>query len=608
MNQPHSGNNAGWMQKIIPYFLIVVTVGSLTGHPVSAATPITLTNPKVTSRENVATDTLDAIVTHVIKPYMVDVSSMDSIISTITRAGMSARDKAVAVHSFIWYFGYYSVFPHECISSNNWCECYSDVIKTMNMYPWGECGYYQALMAQLFLAAGIPVRTTVINNNSHWVVEANFDGGWHFFDSGWGKYYCNPDGTIASLDQIMAAPNHSLPACPGPGSFGGTGPYSITEWHILSSSPSRYSNPHSMQMDLKRGDEYILSNEADGIWFTPPNLASSAISMTQTRMRGSGAGSSWTISNGPTVLSGGPSTDWNFPAYTNSKFNYTPNFRSGTYVDRATAEQNTKSFAADGVEPNLHAATAGQPSSVTFSVTSPLVIIKATLDGTFIRTNSADSNKVSVSANNGSSWTTVWTMGTTGSTTVSNVDFSSAVYGKYSYLIRFEYTAASRNTDAGINTATIRNVFQSSALVVPRLVKGQNIVTATVANPTVLSQGNFSVEYRWKENGVEKTDTFGVTGSPTNRTITCAAEPVMRYVRLFVGDSGSSPTPNQPTATPTGGKTGDSNGDGKVDGLDYVTWLSHFGQAVRGPANGDYNNNGVVDGADYVVWLNNYGK
>jgi len=69
----------------------------------------------------------------------------------------------------------------------------------------------------------------------------------------------------------------------------------------------------------------------------------------------------------------------------------------------------------------------------------------------------------------------------------------------------------------------------------------------------------------------------------------------------------SSPSPT-PTPTPSlpAGKAGDANGDNKVDGVDYVVWLSHYNKSDTGAANGDFNNSGKVDGVDYVVWVNNY--
>jgi len=54
-------------------------------------------------------------------------------------------------------------------------------------------------------------------------------------------------------------------------------------------------------------------------------------------------------------------------------------------------------------------------------------------------------------------------------------------------------------------------------------------------------------------------------------------------------------------------KFGDANSDGKVDGIDYVIWLNHYGQNVSSSAVGDFNSDNRVDGIDYVVWLNNYG-
>ncbi len=68
---------------------------------------------------------------------------------------------------------------------------------------------------------------------------------------------------------------------------------------------------------------------------------------------------------------------------------------------------------------------------------------------------------------------------------------------------------------------------------------------------------------------------------------------------------------NQPAPTPSSSPTpppvpGDANNDGKVDGLDYVVWLTHYNTNASGAQNGDFNNNGRVDGLDYVIWLNNY--
>jgi len=54
---------------------------------------------------------------------------------------------------------------------------------------------------------------------------------------------------------------------------------------------------------------------------------------------------------------------------------------------------------------------------------------------------------------------------------------------------------------------------------------------------------------------------------------------------------------------------GDGNGDGKVDGIDFILWLSHYNQSTgNGPRDGDFNSNGYVDGVDFTLWFANYGR
>lgn len=69
------------------------------------------------------------------------------------------------------------------------------------------------------------------------------------------------------------------------------------------------------------------------------------------------------------------------------------------------------------------------------------------------------------------------------------------------------------------------------------------------------------------------------------------------------GNTGPNPTP---TPVSSQQSVGDANADHKVNGLDYVIWLTNYGQSATGPNHGDFNNNGKVDGVDYVLWLNNY--
>ncbi len=51
---------------------------------------------------------------------------------------------------------------------------------------------------------------------------------------------------------------------------------------------------------------------------------------------------------------------------------------------------------------------------------------------------------------------------------------------------------------------------------------------------------------------------------------------------------------------------GDANLDGRVDGLDYLTWSSNYGQGGMAWTDADYNGDTVVDGLDYIAWSGNY--
>lgn len=77
---------------------------------------------------------------------------------------------------------------------------------------------------------------------------------------------------------------------------------------------------------------------------------------------------------------------------------------------------------------------------------------------------------------------------------------------------------------------------------------------------------------------------------------------LIEVCNLQVGEGGPEPT------TPPGGSNADGNGDGKVDGVDWVVWMNHYGQNVSGRSNGDYYADGKVDGVDYVVWFQSYGQ
>jgi hypothetical protein len=96
-----------------------------------------------------------------------------------------------------------------------------------------------------------------------------------------------------------------------------------------------------------------------------------------------------------------------------------------------------------------------------------------------------------------------------------------------------------------------------------------------------------------------------LTSSTPYDTFTFKKGPPSPTTPTPTGNVTSTPRPSN-TPSPQPDSPGDGNGDGRVDGRDFIIWLSHFGQDVSGAHNGDYDNNGRVRIYDYVIWIKNY--
>jgi hypothetical protein len=131
---------------------------------------------------------------------------------------------------------------------------------------------------------------------------------------------------------------------------------------------------------------------------------------------------------------------------------------------------------------------------------------------------------------------------------------------------------------------------------------------ATAISPAITVGNLLNETYKveiWNTHATTNQVVSTQTQTPTGGSLTITLPAFTNDMAVKIESTNSTPTPT-PTAQPA--KTGDANGDNKVDGIDYVIWLAHFGQSVSGANNGDFNGSGKVDGIDYVMWLGNYGK
>jgi len=128
--------------------------------------------------------------------------------------------------------------------------------------------------------------------------------------------------------------------------------------------------------------------------------------------------------------------------------------------------------------------------------------------------------------------------------------------------------------------------------------------TVTVYNSSGVSQNSWTFNKSSGSPTPTPVSTNTPTPTPTStHTPTPTPTPVSTNTPTPTPTSTHTPTPT-PTTPPL---NGDANGDGKVDGIDYVIWLTHYSQSISGGRSvGDFNLNGKIDGIDYVIWLNAY--
>jgi hypothetical protein len=112
----------------------------------------------------------------------------------------------------------------------------------------------------------------------------------------------------------------------------------------------------------------------------------------------------------------------------------------------------------------------------------------------------------------------------------------------------------------------------------------------------------------WANSNAYNDDGSSSTGTPNpTATFTVTPKPTNTISVTSTNTPTSSPTSTNtpiPTVPPL---PGDANSDGKVDGIDFVIWLSNYNKTVtNGSSHGDFNNDGKVDGIDYAIWLSHY--
>lgn len=151
-----------------------------------------------------------------------DVSSLEAWKASFIKPGMSDEEKAMTAWRTVASFQHQDAPPQEFLTNE---DTVCDAIKMFNVYGYGFCSMASAHVKTLSRYVGLEGRGWGIN--SHSVCEVKWNGAWHLLDASLINYFKKADGSVASVEEIIAATNEWYAKNPG---YKGNGE-KITQFH-----------------------------------------------------------------------------------------------------------------------------------------------------------------------------------------------------------------------------------------------------------------------------------------------------------------------------------------------------------------------------------------
>jgi hypothetical protein len=385
----------------------------------------------------------------------VDCSSLESVVADVVTPDMSPEDKALA----LWRFVMDSCYRGRWGTS-------LDGLEHLNVYGYGYCGTYAAVLEPLWWAAGLKARHVNIGN--HAATEVYYDNGWHYIDADSRAFYLLKDNrTIASLDELNDNVELWTMLRRGSSRKGGTKEYYMTMHPNGHGRSPVYTNDFTMV----KGDVLTLGWQSRG---------------------------KWCLHRGE---EGGKEPAWEPPFYGNGLFRFYRDF-SQLSQSRGGLISSTNIDWQDGAAGYLHPQKAKQEASLVYRVKTPYFIPEATLSGKFFRRGPGDSVELDISTDNGKHWVTLWRADGTGTVKASAVtaltqQVTTDVPWKYSYLMRLRMRAGTSPRDVGAYNMESASVLAYNLRCLPALRPGDNRITFF---DEAKADRTMKVTYAWREN------------------------------------------------------------------------------------------------------------
>ncbi|MCL2641511.1 MAG: hypothetical protein FWD53_11745, partial [Phycisphaerales bacterium] len=134
--------------------------------------------------------------------HVPDISDLDAWKKSYIRPDMTDHEKALACWKTLVAFQHQNPPPSEFLHSPE-NSALLDPFKMFHVYGYGLCSVHSAHLIAMARTVGLTARgQTVVR---HVIPEIFYDNAWHMFDSSLVNYFPKPDGSIASIDEIIAA-------------------------------------------------------------------------------------------------------------------------------------------------------------------------------------------------------------------------------------------------------------------------------------------------------------------------------------------------------------------------------------------------------------------
>ena len=388
-----------------------------------------------------------------------DWRTIEAIVTEATRGCTTDAEKARA----LWEWERTQRFH-----ATTWDGEVADAVKAHNIYGYTLCGDDAVVLGDLWKTAGLKTRRGY--PVGHCVTEVFYAGAFHLLD-GDEHVICllRDNRTIAAeaevvRDHDLMKRTHTYGIASQEDELQDQFSAALYPYEGKREGDRRFSAQHTMHFVLRPGDalewrwSHVGKEYSAGKELAP--------------------GATWKSDGEGTLRSGwGPTAHDNLR---NGKWIYRPPLEKALYRQGVQAEENVACSAEDGLKPNLHPAKTGQAAQLTWKITSPYVLVGATVQCLVWRKTEGDAFLLSWSKD-GKNWIAVGQADQLGASTVTaHLDQLLSPRGQpmYSYLIRAEMQSAT-GSGVGLNDISFDSDVQMALLAMPELTVGNNSVRYT---------------------------------------------------------------------------------------------------------------------------------